>query len=273
MRRVMIKGLLAHKLRLALTALSVVLGVGFVAGTFVLTDTLAHTFDTLFAEVKGSTDAQIRSTQELSPMDPAEPDRGPIPDSLLAAVQKVDGVEEAGGYVQGRAAIVGKDGKLLGGQAPNFGASASNLGTLSPFSVKAGRAPKGSDEVVIDAGTAKREHFSIGDKVRIEASITGTYTLVGIVGFGSQDNLAGAKFALWDAPTAQEVLHRLGEFDTIAVKAKAGVSQAQLVTRLRPLLPAGVEAITSDAAAAQQADDVKQSLSFFSTFLLSFAAV
>jgi len=94
MRRVMIKGLLAHKLRLALTAVSVVLGVGFVAGTFVLTDTLAHTFDSLFAEVNGNTDAQIRSTKELSPVNPADANRGPIPDSLLAAVQKVDGVAE-----------------------------------------------------------------------------------------------------------------------------------------------------------------------------------
>lgn len=273
MRRVMIKGLLAHKLRLALTALAVVLGVGFVAGTFVLTDTLAHTFDSLFAEVNGNTDAQIRSTKELSPLDPADPDRGPIPDSLLAAVQKVDGVAEAGGYLQGRAVIVGKDGKLLGGQAPNFGASASNLGTLSPFSVKTGRAPKGDGEVVIDAGTAKREHFALGDKIRIEASETATYTLVGTVGFGKQDNLAGAKFALWDIHTAQRVLHRFGEFDTIAVRADDGVSQAQIVERLRPVLPAELEAITSDAATAQQADDVKESLSFFSTFLLSFAAV
>src|SRR5256885_873942 len=83
----------------------VVLGVGFVAGTFVLTDTLAHAFDSLFAEVNGKTDAQIRSTQKLSPEDPAEPDRGPVPASLLEAVQKVDGVAEAGGYLQGRAVI------------------------------------------------------------------------------------------------------------------------------------------------------------------------
>ena len=273
MRRVMIKGLLAHKLRMALTAVSVVLGVGFVAGTFVLTDTLAATFDNLFAEVNGNTDAQVRSTKELSPLNPADPDRGPIPDSLLAAVQKVDGVAEAGGYLGGPATIVGKNGKLLGGQAPNFGASASNLGTLSPFKIKEGRAPKGETEVVIDAGTAKREHFALGDEIRIESSVTGTYTLVGTVGFGKQDNLAGAKFALWDVPTTQQVLHRRGEFDTISVRAKEGVSQAEIVDRLRQVLPAGVEAITSDAATAQQADDVKKSLSFFSTFLLAFAAV
>ena len=83
MRRVMIKGLLAHKLRLALTALSVVLGVAFVAGTFVLTDTLAATFDNLFAEVNGNTDAQVRSAEKLSPQNPSDPDRKPIPATLL----------------------------------------------------------------------------------------------------------------------------------------------------------------------------------------------
>src|SRR5688500_8983506 len=270
----MIKGLLAHKLRLALTALSVVLGVAFVAGTFVLTDTLGSTFDTLFAEVTGNTDAQVRSTQELTPQDPAAPTRGPLKESLLAAVRKVDGVAEAEGYVQGRAPIVGKDGKLVGNpQAPSFGGSASGLGTLSPFSLKEGRAPKGDGEIVIDAATARDEGFALGDKVRIEASQTGSYTLVGVVGFGSADNLAGATFVLWDMPTAQRVLHRLGEFDEIPVRAADGVSRTQLVARLQPALPAGIEAVTSDVAAAQAASDVKEALGFFNTFLLAFAAV
>ncbi len=273
MRRVMIKGLLAHKLRLALTALSVVLGVGFVAGTFVLTDTLSSTFDNLFAQVNGNTDAQIQSTQTLKPQDPSEPHRGPVPDSILATVEKVPGVALAGGYLSGQADIIGKDGKILAGQAPNFGASASNLGTLSPFKIKEGRSPKGPTEMAMDAGTAKREHFALGDKVRVEASQTGTYTLVGIVSFGSQDDLAGAKFALWDVPTAQQVLHRPGEFDTISVKAAKGLSRPELVQRLQAVLPAGLRAITSDAAAAQQADQVKKSLGFLSTFLLAFAGV
>src|SRR5687768_957490 len=108
MRRVMIKGLLAHKLRLALTALSVVLGVSFVAGTFVLTDTLASTFDNLFAEVTGSTDAQVRATEKLTPVNPADADRKPVPANLLDKVKGVDGVAEAAGYVQGFAPIVGK---------------------------------------------------------------------------------------------------------------------------------------------------------------------
>jgi len=269
----MIKGLLAHKLRLALTALSVVLGVAFVAGTFVLTDTLAATFDNLFNEVTGNTDAQIRSTEKLHPQNPSDSDRKSIPDTLLEEVRKVNGVDVAAGYVQGYAPIVGKDGKLIGGQAPTFGASASGLGTLSPFKIKEGRAPKDGDEIVIDAGTAKNQHFALGDQVKVQASETGTYTLVGIVGFGSADNLAGATFVLWDMPTAQRVLHRLGEFDQISVRASKGVSRPELVARIQPVLPAKVEAITSDVAAAQAASDVKKALSFFNTFLLAFAAV
>ncbi|MEW6473728.1 MAG: ABC transporter permease [Actinomycetota bacterium] len=273
MRRVMIKGLLAHKLRLALTALAVVLGVAFVAGTFVLTDTLASTFDNLFGEVTGNTDAQIRSTEKLTPVNPADTDRKPVPENLLDTIKGVEGVEEAAGYVQGYAPIVGKDGKLIGGQAPTFGGSASGLGTLSPFKIKEGRPPKGDDEIVIDAGTAKNEDFSVSDKIRVQASETGTYTLVGIVGFGSADNLAGATFVLWETPTAQRVLHRLGEFDSISVKAESGVSRPEIVARISRVLPAGYEAVTSDLAAAQAASDVKDALSFFNTFLLAFAAV
>src|SRR5437763_14616618 len=125
----MIKGLLAHKLRLALTALSVVLGVGFVAGTFVLTDTLAHTFDNLFAEVNGKTDAQIRSTQKLAPQDPAEPDRGPVPASVLDALRQVPGVAHAEGYLSARAVVIGQDGQSLGGQPPTLGRSADGPGS------------------------------------------------------------------------------------------------------------------------------------------------
>ena len=97
MRRVMIKGLVAHKLRLGLTALAVVLGVAFVAGTFVLTDTLASTFDNLFAEATSKLDVQIRSTRELSARDPGAPTRGPVEASLLETVRKVEGVAEAEG--------------------------------------------------------------------------------------------------------------------------------------------------------------------------------
>ena len=275
MRRVMIKGLLAHKLRLALTALSVVLGVAFVAGTFVLTDTLGADLRHALRRGRRATptprSAPPRSSRRRTRPTPT---RGPVQDS--AARRRAEGRRRRRG--RGLRAGPGPD-RREGRQArrqpeaPSFGGSASGLGTLSPFKLKEGRAPKGDDEVVIDAATAKNENFALGDKVRIEASQTGTYTLVGIVGFGSADNLAGATFVLWDMPTAQRVLHRLGEFDEIAVKAAerrvpAGAGRSAVAGPA-----AGLEAVTSDVAAAQAAGDVKDALGFFNTFLLAFAAV
>src|SRR3954466_6903971 len=97
----MIKGLLAHKLRLALTALAVVLGVAFVAGTFVLTDTIGHTFDNLFTEANGQSDASGRSKGASRGAPGASADGEPVPDTLVATVAAVPGVDEVCGFVQG----------------------------------------------------------------------------------------------------------------------------------------------------------------------------
>jgi putative ABC transport system permease protein len=67
MRNVTIKGLLAHKLRLALTALAIVLGVTFISGTFVLTDTLNNTFSVLFGNIYQKIDFQVRGSRSSVP--------------------------------------------------------------------------------------------------------------------------------------------------------------------------------------------------------------
>ena len=65
MWKVTIKGLLAHKLRLALTALAIVLGVTFISGTFVLTDTLHNTFDNLFGNIYQNVDFEVRGEAQF----------------------------------------------------------------------------------------------------------------------------------------------------------------------------------------------------------------
>src|SRR3982751_3459331 len=101
-----VKGLIAHKLRLALTALAVVLGVAFVSGTLVLTDTLGHTFDNLFQEANAQSDASVRSKAAFQGDTGASADREPVPDSLVATVGDVSGVAQVCGHVQGYAQIV-----------------------------------------------------------------------------------------------------------------------------------------------------------------------
>ena len=104
MWRVTIKGLLAHKLRLALTALAIVLGVTFIAGTFVLTDTLHNTFNTLFGNIYQNIDFQVRGVAQFGSGGTAT--RNPVPDSLVARVQAVPGVEAADGSVTGYAQYI-----------------------------------------------------------------------------------------------------------------------------------------------------------------------
>ena len=95
MWRVTIKGLLAHKLRLALTALSIVLGVTFIAGTFVLTDTLHNTFNTLFSNIYQNIDFQVRGVAQFGSGGTAT--RNPVPESVVSTVRGVPGVEAAAG--------------------------------------------------------------------------------------------------------------------------------------------------------------------------------
>ena len=122
MWKVTIKGLLAHKLRLALTALAIVLGVTFIAGTFVLTDTLHNTFDTLFGNIYQNIDFQVRGVAQFGSGGNAT--RNPVPESLLRPCAAVPGVEAAEGTVAGYAQFVGPTARpISNGRRPTLGVS------------------------------------------------------------------------------------------------------------------------------------------------------
>ncbi|HZB58937.1 MAG TPA: ABC transporter permease, partial [Actinomycetota bacterium] len=123
MRKATLKGLMAHKLRLAATALAIVLGVSFVSGTYVLTDTITASFDSLFKQVTQGIDVAVRSEETFGGFETGEV-RDPMPASLLERIQAVDGVRVAEGSVTGYAQLVGKDGKAVTtGGAPSLGVS------------------------------------------------------------------------------------------------------------------------------------------------------
>ena len=132
MWRVTIKGLLAHKLRLALTALAIVLGVMFIAGTFVLTDTLNNTFQTLFGNIYQKIDFQVRGVAEFGSGGNAT--RNPIPESILSTVRGVPGVSAAQGTVEGYAQFIGHDGKAISTGARPRSGSPSTPTRRSPSS-------------------------------------------------------------------------------------------------------------------------------------------
>ena len=274
MVRAVLKGLLAHKLRLALTAIAVVLGVAFVAGTFVLTDTINKTFDTLFTEISAGSDVTVRAESGFGDDANLDASRNTIPSSLVAAVRSVPGVAAAEGSVTGYAQFIDEEGKAVTTTgAPTLGFNWTDPGQ-SPLRLRSGREPRQPGEVVVDAVTARDHDFALGDRVRVLfRGPTEEFTVVGIAGFGEADNLAGATLAIFEETTAQRVFGKVGRFDTIDVKADEGVSTAELRERVLAVVPPGVEVITSQEVADESAQAVSQALGFLSTALLVFGGI
>lgn len=281
MLRTTLKNLRARKLRLLTTSIAVLLGVAFMAGTLVLTDTVQRSFDDLFADVNDGTDAVVRGESSQSSTESGE-QRARIDASVIETVAAVDGVAAAEGQVQGYAQIVGADGDAIGNVstgAPTFGASWMQDDGLNAFDLVDGRAPAATTagapvEAVIDRGSASSGDLAVGDQTTVltEAGPV-PVTVVGIASFGEADNPGGASFAFFTPDEAQRLISQPGKIDSIGVVAEDGVSQSELVDRIDAVLPAGTEALTGKDITAEAQADARAGLSFFNTFLLSFAVI
>jgi len=273
MIRTALKTVFAHKLRLLLTALSVMIGVAFIAGTFIFTDTIDNTFNQLFDDVFEGQDVIVQAESEFDVGFSGPP---PVDETVLDIVLGVPGVEVAEGSVGGFAVIYDKEGEAivpagpptLGGNAPEDERVAGNI------SIREGRAPTGPGEVVVDAKTAEDNELFVGDTVKIQTSTqVGEFELVGTLGFGEADNVAGATFAGFETATAQELFDLVGKYSTITVIAEEGVSPDLLRNSIAVQLPAGIEAITAADEADAQSEALSESLGFLQTALLVFALV
>jgi putative ABC transport system permease protein len=276
MFRLALKTTLARKLRLLSTSFAVILGVAFLAGTLVFTDTIERTFDDLFADIYENTDAVVRSDTSIESEMGWEL-RARMPESTLATVRAVDGVARADGIVQGFAQIVGSDGDAIGNPGegpPTFGQN-YQAGELSPWKMVAGGRAPGPGEVVIDKASADEGDLGLGDTVTVLTQ-TGPHelTLVGTVRFGAADSPGGASVSLFDLATAQEALAGAsGQLDMVMVAADEGVSQEEVTARIAAAVPDGTEALTGAEITEETQDDLEQMLSLFDTFLLVFAAI
>ncbi len=267
-----LRGLAARKMRTALTAIAVVLGVGLISGTYILTDTINRSFDSIFADANKNIDVAITPREAVKAQDNGSTPA--FPAAVLAQVRRVPGVAEADGNVFDVANIYAKNGDKLGSHgAPNFVTSVQP-GTLSPFSYVQGRAPRTAGEVALDRNAVDKGKYSLGDKVGVVGQQgKRLYTLVGVAKFGDQTSIAGATIAIMTLPEAQRVLGEAGRFDEIDVWAASGVSPEALVPRLRTALPASVTVRTGEAQARSMSKDIKQGFSFITTVLLIFAGV
>ncbi len=269
MLRLALKGAMGHKGRLFLTATAIVLGVAFIAGSYVFTDTLKDAFDVLF-EQESNVDVVVRADVEFGLS------AGRVPESLVPKLEALPGVARALPSVQGFAQPLDKEGKPIGGMGPpNLAFSWSEAeAELTEVVLREGRAPETSLEVAIDVFTARRYGFAIGDPIDLLLpSGTWTFTVVGTAGYGDADNLLGATVVLFDLESAQLFLNFADEYSQIAVFAEEGIDAEDLQQAVTAVLPEGVEAITAGEQIAEGQEVVDTAVGFFNTLLLAFAGI
>ena len=246
MRKVTLRGLLAHKLRLALTALAIVLGVTFISGTFVLTDTLHNTFSTLFTSVYSKIDFQVRGVAQFGSGESAT--RNLLPESLLARVQGVSPVSpRRTGTLRATPSSSRPTASRSRRPSGTVGIGWDTDQQISSLHLIAGNPPTTSNDVVMDAATAQSYEFSVGQQVRILGGglkSAQTFTITGIAQFGTVDNLVGETLAAFTLPTAQRVVGETGLFDFIDVVAKPGADKAAVQRSIAQVLPSDAEVVT-----------------------------
>jgi putative ABC transport system permease protein len=273
--RVALRGLGGRKLRTALTAIAIVLGVAMVSGTYVLTDSIDRAFDRIFTDVRQGSNAVISGKAAFDLSDGSGATAPTLGESLLEQVRTLPGVQEAEGSVDGEAQIIGEDGKaIVYGGAPNLGFSIANGDSaFNPLTLVKGSWP-GPADVVIDQSTANKEGIQVGQTIGVQADgPIRRLRVSGLVKFGSVSTIGGATLAGFDLPTAQRLFGKEGRLDEIAVAAKPGVSDQQLVREINPILPPTAEVKTGEQQAQSDAKDTNAFISFLQGFLLAFAGI
>lgn len=277
MLKVALRNLLGHKLRTLFTALAIALGVGFMAGTFVLTDTISSAFDDLFEEVGAGTDAVVQGAApfEAGGIETGGAVRPDLDPGLVDVVAGVDGVAESLPVVSGYAVVLDDEGDPIGGAgAPSFGFNWTGTPEVDVVTIVDGDEPSGPTGAVIDEKTAQDAGLAVGDTFDV-STLSGVVELevAGIARFGDSGSLAGASFVILDTPAALETFTISGRIQQISVLAEDGVTQEELVERIEPVLPAGAEVITGEASTEQNQDSLEQGIGFFRTFLNGIGSV
>jgi putative ABC transport system permease protein len=274
MIKVALKGLAGRKIRALLTAFAVIIGVSMVSGTFVLTDTMQKSFDGIFETSYENTDVIVSGHQVI---ESETADAPTIPSSMLRDVRALPEVGAAAGSISDdtTAKVIGSDGDSLAGQNPTIvSAFDYTQPQLSPLKLESGEWAKGDSEIAIDAGTAKKHHYKIGDQVGVSASgPVEQYTITGIAKFGEVDSLGGAVIAVFDMPTAQALLHQEGRYDELAITAADGTSDKQLNDAVKAIAPKNIDVKLAAQEAKDAAKETNEGLGFVRIFLLGFGGI
>lgn len=265
----------AHKGRMALSAVAVLLSVAFVCGTLVFTDTMNTTFDKLFASTSSDVTVSAKGASDTGETTSDNGKPPVMPASVLGAVRKADGVKSAEGTVFSTSAtVVDADKDSL---SPTSGAPTIvgnwNGNDARTMEITDGSAPKGSDQVMVDADTADKHHLKLGDEIGVITAV-GTHTakISGIAAF--QVTNPGAAIFYLDTKTAQEAL--VGEsnvYTNVNVTAASGVSDAQLKKNVAAEIGAGYKVQTAKETADANRDSVGGFLDVMKYAMLGFAGI
>jgi len=277
MLRVALKGLAGRKLRAVLTAMAIILGVAMISGTYVLTDTINNAFTSIFTQTYKNADAVI-SAKTAFTNDNGNPVQAPgFSESLLAKVQALPDVNAAEGSVtDDQTKLVGRDDKVISTHgAGSLALSVNPEGDqrFNPLKLTAGHWPSGPDEVAISTGVASSQHYQVGDTIGVQKNgpvqklrIAGIVTFPGV-------SIGSATLAVFDLPTLQKLLGREGQLDIIRVQSKAGLPTSQLISEIKPILPAGTQVRNTAAQVKEDKKSVNGFTSFIRYFLLAFAGI
>jgi putative ABC transport system permease protein len=266
--RAALRDVLAHKARLAMTMLAVLLGTAFVSGTLVFTDTVSGAYLESAEKSFTGVDVQLRAARSGAGHDTARL----VDQRLLDRARALPGTGSAYGVVSGFAALAGKDGGMVGDGWATVGANHRDAGGRYPMSE--GRAPQAAGEIAIDAETAERTGYAVGDPVRL--SVSGPVLDERITGIFRTDDgnvAAGGTLTLFDAATAQALFAEPGRYNQIELAAKPGTSGEELRQQAQALLPPGIEALTGAELAAEQADRNAASINNLTQVLLACAGI
>jgi putative ABC transport system permease protein len=272
---VALKSLAARRLRAALTALAIVLGVAMIAGSFILTDTIDRTFTTIFGSSYAQTDLVVRGGSTVDESFAGAPT---VSADLLPRIEAVPGVEDAAGSLVdfsgtgSTARILDRDGEVIGGNVPNFGFGIDPADDrFNPLTLTAGAWASGPDGVVIDAGTAADSDIGVGDTVQVVADgPVRAFTVTGLARLGDVEG--GATIAVFDVDTARAMLHKSG-FDAIQVATAPGASAGEVARRIEAILPPAAELSTGEEQAASDKEVVSEGITFIRGFLLAFGGI
>jgi putative ABC transport system permease protein len=277
MLRATLKSLLGRKIRLILSGLAVVLGVMFVSGAFVLTDTLGRSFDAIFADAYSQTDVTVSGKPKVQ-VSEFEGEQVPatVPASTVERVEQVPGVSTATGLVAADGArLIGSNGKVVTSFGPPQ-LGENWVGESDLLKLREGRGPTADDEIAINASLATAANVKVGDRVGVlTLQPKKTFTLVGIFGYsGDRDSIGGVNEVAFTTPVAQELI--LGEknvYNSVDVRSDEGVEAAALRDDVASALGDAYVVRTGEQAAVEDAAGLKEGLQFFNYILLGFAGV